>query len=119
MKYLKEYAFWNKDSITADGIFKSMESLKGSEIEQSYNPETYKFNLKGFEISVSYDVDFLAGYFDVLVDDVKIDCSWNQGRKIFSKAKKLYLNREKEETEFIRKDAKIAFSKKNQQNELE
>jgi hypothetical protein len=116
MKYLKEYAFWNKDSITADGILKEMDTLKGSDIEKLDAPDsTYKFNLKGFEILITYKIGIMDvpwGHFIVKVDDVKIDCSWNQGRKIYNKAKNIYLYPKNQEEEFVKKDAKIAFGKK-------
>lgn len=117
MKYIKEYAFWNKDSIISDKILKNLDELKSSDIKEINDGMTtkYAFNLRGFDILVDYDADTfdlgpmfgLSGY-TVKIDDVKIDISWNQGRKIYNKVKKIYNQDKKEEEEHIKKDARIS-----------
>lgn len=124
MKYIKEYAFWNKDSITAEKILKNLDDLKSSDIikddESSVSVVKYSFTMKDFNISVEYDCDLFdflrpVGYYVVKVDGVKLDVSWNQGRKIYNKAKKIYeiddqlrQSLSAEEDEYIKKDAKIS-----------
>lgn len=115
MKYIKEYAFWNKDSAIAEKILKNIEDLKSSDIEEVENGITtkYLFNMKGFNVSIDYDCDFFdlirpSGYYIVKIDDVKIDISWNQGRKIYNRVKKIYNSVKEEEEEHIKKDARIS-----------
>lgn len=108
---LKEYAFWNKDSITAEKILKKLDNLKSSDITTGDRNSRFLFTLNGFNISVEHDIEMFGspfGYYTVKVDDVEIDCSWNQGRKIYNKAKMIYNKDKKEEEEFIKKDARIS-----------
>jgi len=120
MKYIKEYAFWNKDSDIAEKILKNLDELSNSDIKKVEDriKNKYVFDIKGFKISADYDA-FLEkddndlainplGHYTIKVDDVKIDISWNQGRKIYNKAKRMFDSVEKEEEEHIKKDARIS-----------
>jgi len=115
MKYIKEYAFWNKDSDIAQKILKNLDELKSSDIinDESYffKDSKFRFNVKGFNISIRYDLNIVGspiGHYILEVDDVKMDVSWNQGRKIYNKVKSIYSHDKKEEEEHIKKDARIS-----------
>lgn len=113
MKYIKEYAFWNKDSDIAQKILNNLVELKSSDIEHievGLTTTKYVFNIKGFNVSVEYDFNkyMVTGGYTVKVDNIKIDISCNQGRKIYNRARKIYNRDKKEEEEYIKKDARIS-----------
>jgi hypothetical protein len=122
-KVKEEYAFWNKESDIAEKILKNMDLIDSSDIlvdrskiHDIYTPSAgviYSFKMKGFDISVTRNLPFMPPSpsiyeYEVKIDGVRLDVSWNQGRKIYNKAKKISELPKKEEEDFIKKDARIS-----------
>ena len=115
MKYIKEYAFWNKDSDIAEKILNNLNELKLSDIisDESYYFKNCKFlfNMKGFNVSIRYDINIVGsplGHYILEVDGVKMSVSWNQGRKIYNRVKKIFNSAREEEEKHIKKDARVS-----------
>jgi hypothetical protein len=113
-KVKEEYAFWNKESDIAEKILKNMDLIDSSDIlidikkNNGVQVVIYSFKIKGFDISVNLHDFFTGPSYEVKIDGIILDVSWNQGRKIYNKAKKISELPKKEEEDFIKKDARIS-----------
>lgn len=121
---------FNSDEKTAEGILDEMSSLKNTDITEESEDEdfedttTLSFNIDGFDISIIRDrfIDISDGWKTTLrltVDGESLEVSSRTLSKIYKKAESILYqeqfkrNKERqEESEYIRKDAKMRFAKK-------
>ena len=112
---------FNEDENTAMGIHREIKDdlAINKTDDDNFLHDEYKFEIDDFEITSYVHVTLDGKDYDVKVDGVKLDCSQSIGKKIFKKIESIYLKeeierkrKEKEEQEFIRKDAKIHFGRK-------
>lgn len=123
---------FNSDEKTAEGILAEMDKLKETDITEETDDEdsiieyttTLSFNIDGFDISIikNASVEISNGWVTTLrltVDGESLKVSSRTLSKIYKKAESILyqeqIKRDKErqeESEYIRKDAKMRFAKK-------
>ena len=121
---------FNSDEMTAKGILNKIKLLKPEDIVSLDDEDmmdrvlntNYSYNIDGFNIESRKEFSPMGGLWDskicsIYVDSVKLNVSEHLSRKIFNLVEKIYNSNKKESQEgksdedYIRKDAKIHFSK--------